>query len=874
MKPISLSEELNLDYFKTNGFQRKTCPNCGSHYWTLDPAMKTCQDAPCTPYSFIGNPATHRPYSVGEMREAFLQFFERRGHQRLSRYPIVARWRDDVYLVNASIYDFQPLVTSGAIPPPANPLVLSQPCIRLVDLDLIGISGRHLSEFEMMAHHAFSLYWKDEAVAYCQEFLTGLGVPPESISYKESVWYGGGNAGPNLEVCVEGLEVATLVFMCLQQDPNGSIEVEGERYAPGQRIIDPGYGLERLVWLSKGSPSVYDAIYPEVIDVLLAHTPLEIPPQGATPKEKGKGEIDRRGKIYAIADHARCLAFMLGDGLVPSNAQQGYLARMMIRRALRLLWEMQIDLPLSDVVALQRASLTDFPELSGEKINEMLELEEERYRRTIKSGSVLIQRYMQKERKKKKEIPLPQLIEWYDSHGLPPEQVREIARPFGIAVKPPKNFYDLVAQRHGRPELKTTKAEMELPASLPTTDPLFYEDPRTGEFEAVVTHVTPEWIMLDRTAFYPEGGGQPSDRGTLTIKKRPVEVLEVKKVNHNILHFLEPHHPPIQKGDRVHGSIDWDRRTSLMRSHTATHILLGASREELGDHIWQAGAQKGIERSRLDVTHYKDLDRDKIEMLANELVMADLPVEVKWMDRNEAEQRYGFRLYQGGIPPGSKIRVVRIGEDAEACGGIHCTRTGEVGLIKILRCDRIQDGVIRIEFATGSSAIRHTQKQERLLAETSDRLHTTPPQLPSAIERRLNEGKKLAKEVEEYRRGEAQRLLKEAQRVGPVSVVVSRSSEGMDALVSLAGSLVRGNGVITLLGGQGVLVVARSKDVELDCAPIVQRAAAVLGGKGGGKPDFARGGGPHTQRMTEAMSKAKEEIIAELTKSLTGVGSL
>ena len=248
-----LDDEYTLDYFRSQGFVRKVCKACGSAFWTRDPEQEFCGDSPCVTYNFIGNPV-FKPHTTDEMREAFLSFFERHGHTRLERYPVAARWRDDIYLTIASIADFQPFVTSGVVPPPANPLTISQPCIRLNDLDSVGRSGRHLTLFEMMAHHAFNtpekqIYWKDETVALCDEFITSIGGDPARVTYKEHPWYGGGNAGASVEVLIGGLEVATLVFMNLgrQKTDKPPVEVGGELYYPMQlRIVDTGYGLERL----------------------------------------------------------------------------------------------------------------------------------------------------------------------------------------------------------------------------------------------------------------------------------------------------------------------------------------------------------------------------------------------------------------------------------------------------------------------------------------------------------------------------------------------------------------------------------------------------------------------------------------------------
>ncbi|HUK93216.1 MAG TPA: alanine--tRNA ligase-related protein, partial [Methanomicrobiales archaeon] len=272
-----LEDEYLLDYFRDKGLERRICASCGSAFWTRDPERTLCGDAPCEPYNFIGDPV-FRPHTIEAMREAFLSFFERNGHARIDRYPVVARWRDDIYLTIASIADFQPFVTSGVVPPPANPLTISQPCIRLNDLDSVGRSGRHLTLFEMMAHHAFNtegneVYWKDRTVELCDEFLASLGADLPRVTYKEHPWIGGGNAGPSVEVLIGGLEVATLVFMSLgrQKTTEKGIDLNSEMYYPMKlRIVDTGYGLERFVWASKGSPTIYDAVFPEMVSSVMS----------------------------------------------------------------------------------------------------------------------------------------------------------------------------------------------------------------------------------------------------------------------------------------------------------------------------------------------------------------------------------------------------------------------------------------------------------------------------------------------------------------------------------------------------------------------------------------------------------------------------
>jgi len=923
------SEEYDIEYFKENGFIRKKCEKCGSHFWTRDKDRNICGDAPCEIYSFIGKPI-FKERSVEEIRETFLSFFEHCSHEhkRMKRYPVVARWRDDIYLNIASIANFQPFVTSGKVHPPANPLVISQPCIRLEDLESIGKTGRHLTAFEMMGHHAFNkrggeeIYWKNETVKYCDEFLRQLGVDMDSVTYKEAPWVGGGNAGPCLEVITCGLELATLVFMDLKLSPRGEISIKGQQYEKMDTyIVDTGYGLERFVWASKGTPTVYDAIFPDVIKELVnaagIEHPLETHPEIIIRNASLSGAV-RRGErakrlgispeflkdilepietIYAVADHTKCLAFMLADGIVPSNAKEGYLARLVLRRAFRMLKFLGIETPLEDIVLLQIKTLQDsFSELgnSADRIVEIVSLEKRRYDDTLLKGERIVKQLAKGYKgKDEQKIPLDTLINLYDTHGLPPEFVKEVvsnmtALKTPIKVDIPENFYSLVASMHseekkGELELFVGRME-EKTKSIPATIKMYYEEPSAVEFEATVLDSFDDFVILDRTLFFPEGGGQPADTGFLTVVPKDenralkVKVLDVQEVEGVILHKIE--NGGISKGTVVSGQIDSGRRSAHTRHHSATHIVICAARKVLGNHVWQAGAQKGEKRARIDITHFKrisDAERREIEMLANRIVMENKEVRAIFEDRNEAEQKYGFSIYQGGVPPGKKIRIVRIGadEDVQACAGTHCSKTGEVGPIKILRTERIQDGIVRIEYSAGEAAVEEMQAREELIRKSASVLKVPHEKLPSVVERFFEEWKQLKKENERLRDEVAELrtgLLKEhARDISGVKVIAEVLPDADTKEMMKTASQLSDDNFLTILIGKreksaSVVssVPAYLKD-EINAGVVIKRVCEVLGGSGGGKAEIAQGGG----ERVEMAEKARDEglkFIEELLK--------
>jgi alanyl-tRNA synthetase len=910
-----LEEEYQLEYFKTQGLTRRICKSCGSAFWTRDSSREICGDAPCEPYTFIGNPVFNT-HTLDSMREAYLSFFEKHGHTRVGRYPVVARWRDDIYLTIASIADFQPFVTGGIVPPPANPLTISQPCIRLNDLDSVGRSGRHLTTFEMMAHHAFNtpseeIYWKDRTVELCDQFIASIGGDITKVTYKEHPWIGGGNAGPSVEVLIGGLEIATLVFMSLgrQKTSAPGYDLNGEMYYPMKlRIVDTGYGLERLVWASKGSPTIYDAVFPEMVSKVMSAAGLshmldnkeftkilalnakfaglmdisgtnlfQLRKKVAAAIDISPEKLDKMitpiEKVYAVVDHTRCLAYMLGDCIVPSNVREGYLARLVIRRTLRMMNELKIQEPLADLVEQQTRiiGMNTF-EQDISIVREIVDRETEKYASTLERGTRIVQKIAQSYKAKSQRVPLSEIVTLYDSHGIQPEMVKDIATKEGAVVDLPDNFYSMVADMHSESkkevvEDKTSKYSVRVDG-LPPTKKLYYEQSSDIEFEAVVLDFFDGYAVTDQTLFYPDGGGQPADTGSLVSSDSMVRVDGVVKIGEVILHHITG--GVLRRGERVKGMVDEERRWSLMRHHTATHILLHAAKEVLGVHIHQAGAQKGSESSRIDIRHFKHITADelrKIETEANRMIMASQPVEISIEDRTKAEQKYGFSLYQGGVPPGRDIRVVKVAGDIEACAGTHCRNTGEVGVIKIIRVEHIQDGIERIEFTAGLAAIFYMQHLENIVASSSEVLSVQPDNLPSSVSRFFNEWKDQKKDIDRMsaRLVELEMQTIVAESISGVAVVIRRIDLPAKELAALATSISDKGGVALIAGaGDTVRVVLTSGDSRVNAGEIISQVCSLLGGKGGGKPAMAQGGGPDANQLDLALKVGRERIIAAL----------
>ncbi|RBQ23398.1 Alanine--tRNA ligase [Candidatus Methanobinarius endosymbioticus] len=930
------------EILKELGYTRQKCEKCENHFWSI-PERATCGDAPCDEYEFIGNPATDKNYDLFEIQKAFTEFFENNGHTPIPRYPVLAkRWRDDVFLVGASIYDFQPWITCGLVEPPANPLVIAQPAIRLNDVDNVGRTGRHMTCFTMGAHHAFNrpdneIYWKDETVRLCHGFIDSIGIDPAEITFIESWWEGGGNAGPCYEVCVRGVELATLVFMQYKILPNGDKE------EIPLKTVDTGYGLERFAWISQGTPTAYDACFSPVINKLKEMTNINVDEKILAENAQIAGMMDietfadirsLREKvadklnisieellkstepmeaIYAIADHTRCLAFMSADGIIPSNVKEGYLARLVLRRTIRFMKELNMDESLYEIMEIQLDFLSKFyPEIKDtqEHIMNIINLEEERYAKTIDKGNRIVKRTIKHLKKQNKNLlPVETLIDLYDAHGMPPETVKEIAeqnyKEDEFVVNIPDNFFTLVANQHSEEKIFE---EDKLEVDYPPTDLLFYDDFYTSEFNAEVLDVIEIRnsknktnsknnknkeknenkdfienkdlaIILDQTAFYPEGGGQPSDLGYLNIENDEIEVIHAQKINTVVLHKIKTDKSIDYfknneiVGKSITGKIDWNRRISLARNHTATHLILASAKKVLGDHIWQAGAQKGLERSRLDLSHYKRISQEeinRIEKIANELVMENICVDITWMSRDEAEKAYGFTLYQGGTVPGSTIRVINIPDiDVQACAGTHVLNTGNIGLLKINKTERIQDGVERIDFSAGSSAINSMQINDEYLRESGNIFKVTSDQLPKTCERFFTEWKSYKNEINKLKSEIANLKINDLDNsldeINGLKVIKQIIDGDIKELQKIATDFTdnKKTDIAILANNEGKIVGAASKlaiDKNIKINDIIKESAQILGGGGGGRPTFAQGAGQKTDKIEEAVDLAIDLI--------------
>ncbi|MEM3538213.1 MAG: alanine--tRNA ligase [Nitrososphaerales archaeon] len=894
--------EFNIDFMRENDFIRKKCKICGSFFWTQKHDLDVCMESPCVEYEFINNSPAKIKADLDEMRRIFLRFFEDNGHTVINPYPVVARWRDDLLVTIASIVDFQPYVTNGEIPPPANPLVISQPCLRFEDIDNVGPTfGRHLTIFEMGGAHAFNypekfVYWKDDTIRYHHELLTKrLGVPSDLVTYKEHFWSGGGNAGPDVEANVMGLEISTLVFM--------SYRLENGKLIPTPvKTVDTGYGIERWAWLSMGSPTAFHAVFGRIFDKTLDLLGIKIDEKvlleagrisGSFSVTSDRSRIAREiaakrlgmkfnefeecikpfENVAAILDHTKALTFMLAEGVVPSNVKAGYLARMLARRSYRLLSLYGAQSKLIEILEMQIEKWShQFHHIKDmrDEIIKLADVEIEKYEKTLeREYSEARKKIEVLKAKGRSSIPIDLLQEFYESHGLHPQQVYEISQKIGISVEIPPDFFSNLVKKRSEIGMQKPQEEQVLMSkliNLPATEPIYYIDPNQIEFNAKVLMVVDDFLVLDKTAFYPEGGGQLSDHGIILWDGEESQVVNTIKVGPIILHKIKGKLPP--KDTMIKGIVDIKRRKALMIHHTSTHILNGAARHVLGEHVWQAGALKDVERSRLDITHYAHLTREEIieiENKANNVVLMNIPVDILKLQRNDAEKKYGFRLYQGGVVPGKEIRVVKIGDwDVEACGGLHCSRTGDVGLIKIIKVERVQDGVERFEFVAGEPALKLFQLQEDILSKISQTIGAQQEKLIDAINRLISDRSDLIKKQKIILKRLSDILkdiiIEKSIKIFDVNVYFEVDSElSEDFHIMLGEKVIDQNPsliycTIALENKVAKVIVFCGKDARekgLKAKEIVRKISQIIGGSGGGDERFGRGGGFLTNKVDE-----------------------
>ncbi len=885
-----------VELFRSKGFERKGCASCGRFFWTLDQDRKTCAEQPCQQYEFIGNPPTSKRYDYVETWKQVENFFVNKGHASVARYPVVCRWRPDLFFTVASIVDFQ-RIEGGRVTfqLPENPLIVPQMCLRFNDITNVGVSGKHFTSFCMIGQHSIADdkgYWKDRCIELDYELLTGpFGIPPEEIVWMEDVWLGYGAFGYALEYHVRGIELGNAVFT----------EFEGSQSdyrTMSNKVIDMGAGLERFTWITQGTPTAYDSVFGPVVGQLiekcgveydhdlfreyskiagalnldevkdLALAKKQVAAKLGVTQEGLEQKVGQLQALYAIADHVRSLVFAISDGGLPSNVGGGYNLRVILRRALGFIdkygWEIKLEEIADWHIAYLKAL---YPELKEHRddVATILSVEQRRYKNAGERTSKMVEIL----KSSRKPITEDDLIRFYDSEGITPELLKEK----GLPVTIPDDFYVKVTEKHmvQKPEEEKAKFNVE---GLHATRLIYYEDQNVKEFEAKVLRIfDSKYVVLDQTAMFARAGGQEPDLGTLNGR----EVLDVSKYGDIAIHTVRDCN--FKEGDTVKGDVDWHRRGIIMRHHTATHIVNGAAQKYLGSWVWQHGAFKDIDKARLDITHFEHLSEkqvEEIEKLANMAVQMNLPVTKEVLPRKEAERKYGFRIYQGGIAPGNSVRIINIKDwDIEACGGTHAENTGIIGPIKITKAERVQDGVERLEYVAGEVAVEYMQKQARLLSNLSQSLGAQPEKLVEAVRNLREQYDNIKKKQKNLARKFASLLVDKipasAEKIGGTLLYVS-SEEGMEddfyvatgeEAISKIPNLVY-LGIANIAGSVRLFIFCgkEAQDFGIRAGDLVKATAKTFGGSGGGDARFGQGG---SSKQADVQSIKREAI--EFVKS-------
>ncbi|NCO68020.1 MAG: alanine--tRNA ligase [Nitrospirae bacterium CG_4_10_14_0_8_um_filter_41_23] len=863
-----------------------------------------------------------------EIRTAFLEYFKSKGHKIFPSSPLIP-WNDPTLLfVNAGMVRFKTIFL-GEEKSPYKRAVSCQKCMRAggkhSDLENVGHTTRHHTFFEMLGNFSFGDYFKKDAILFSWELLTEwfklpeeklyisiyekddeaaklwselIGLPDERIARlgaKDNFWQMGdtGPCGPCSEIiidqgrdigcgrpecavgcdCDRFLELWNLVFMQFNRDKNGELT------PLPKPSIDTGMGLERISAVLQGKTSNFnsDLFEPIIKDI------------SALSNVKYGLLRETDVSIRVIADHIRATIFLLSEGLVPSNEGRGYVLRRLIRRASRHARLLTMHGPclhkLIDSVINVMGDI--YPEIADERkrTEKLLKIEEEQYMKIDEQG-LTAEKISKLKKKGENVFPGEVAFRLYDSRGVHPDSIREMVIDAGL------KFDEEGFQREMELQKKRSK-EGRIDITLPSIKVKMREHAQS-EFvgyyslkaEAVIVDIFKNdglvneltegdegEVILDRTPFYGESGGQVGDTGTIESEGSYIKVLDTKKpYPHLYFHYVKIEKGKITKGDKVTCLVDTDRRRAIMRNHTATHLLHKALRIVLGDHVKQSGSVVSPERLRFDFTHFDAMQYDEIkrtEDLINEKILEDLPVETDIMKIDEATKTGAVALF--GEKYGETVRVVSVDDfSKELCGGTHCKATGEIGPCVILSEGSVASGIRRIEAMTGKSAFDYLKHKETELDSIKGLLKSERPL--EKVEKLLNDMKSMEKEIQKLKTGSTKdtisKALKEAHEFDGVKVVKIRQ-DGLNPteLRLLADNIKERlkSGIIvvsSVIDSQAAIVCMVTKDLKdrYNAGEIVKSISIIAGGKGGGKPEMAQGGTKDIEKLDNAL-EALYDII-------------
>ena len=876
-----------------------------------------------------------KPYGVNELREMFLKFFESKDHLRLPSFSLIPQNDASLLLINSGMAPMKPYFT-GEVEPPRRRVCTCQKCIRTGDIENIGKTARHGTYFEMLGNFSFGDYFKREAIAWSWEFLTkvvGLeesrlypsiyendeeafdiwtkevGVPADHIfrfGKKDNFWeHGSGPCGPCSEIyydrgekygcgrpdCVVGcecdryMEVWNNVFSQFNNDGAGNYT------ELAQKNIDTGMGLERLAVVCQDVNSLFD------VDTVMNITNHVTAITGASYGQSYKTDVSLR----VITDHIRASSFMIADGVLPSNEGRGYVLRRLLRRAARHGKLLGVNKPflfeVVETVVKESEGHYGYLRERAEYITRIVKIEEENFAKTIDTGMAIFNEKMAQHKAEEKTVfSGADAFLLADTYGFPIDLTEEMVEDEGMTVDK-EEYTRLREEQRVRAREDRKKfgdlgwAGIDLGLDNTPTAFVGYTE-NTCEAKVLAVCVGEEVsgtiaggengiLVLDKTPFYAEMGGQVADHGVITLGEACFQVNNVQKdKGGKYLHHGKMVSGAIKVEDIVSASIDVDRRKAIMRAHSATHLLQKALQTVLGDHVHQAGSYVEPDRLRFDFTHYSAMTAEEVaktDALVQAAVLEGYGVDIREMAIDEAKSMGATALFSEKY--GDTVRVVNMGGySIELCGGTHLDNTAKVGPFRIVSEASVASGVRRIEAITGSAFLEDAAKNRERISNVCATVKVkNPAELEDKLNAQMEEIKALKKEIEQFKAKEAagavDQMLSGAAQVGSVKVLTVQMPGADAGKLRQTGDVLRDKdasvvAVLAAATGEKVTFLAVcGKDAVkagIKAGDIVKHVCTVCGGSGGGKPDSAMGGGKDASKMQEALESVKDFVATKI----------
>ena len=884
-----------------------------------------------------------KKYGLNELREMFLKFFETKGHLRLPSFSLIPQNDASLLLINSGMAPMKPFFT-GEQEPPRHRVTTCQKCIRTGDIENIGHTARHGTYFEMLGNFSFGDYFKREAIAWAWEFLTSpewvgldpdrlypsvfegnettpaddeafriwneeIGIPAERIfkfGKEDNFWeHGSGPCGPCSEIyydrgekwgcgkpgctvgcdCDRYIEVWNVVFS--QFDNDG----EGHYTELKQKNIDTGMGLERLACVCQDVASLFDV-----------DTVMNITNKVSSITHAHYGETAAKDvSLRVITDHIRSATFMICDGVLPSNEGRGYVLRRLLRRAARHGKLLGVNEPflykVCDTVIHENEG--HYPELRERQdyITKVIRVEEENFAKTIDGGLKIFSDMLEGHKAKGEQVfSGADAFKLYDTYGFPMDLTMEMVAEQGMTLDE-EGFRKLMEEQRQRARKAREAlgdlgwAGVEFGKDVPETEFVGYTENTITDAKVVALVVENEQaeelmpgvegiVVLDKTPFYAEMGGQVADHGTITTQSgAQFQVTDVQKnKGGKFMHSGKLTGGVIKLGDTVTAAIDVKRRRAIMRAHSATHLLDKALRTVLGDHVHQAGSLVDPDKLRFDFTHFSALTAEelgKVSAMVNEAVLEGYDIHTDVMPIEEAKKKGAIALF--GEKYGDTVRVVDMGEgySVEFCGGTHLDNTAKVGVFHIESEFSVASGVRRIEATTGEASLRVMNQNQEKLFEAATALKTKPSELREKAEQTIAELRELRQLVEKFKAkeaaGETERFLMGGHSVGELKVLTATVPNADANKLRQMGDMLRdkqpnvvavlsavNDGKITFLAVCGKEAVTKG----VKAGDLIKQVCCCCGGKGGGKPDSAMGGGSDVLKLDDALAQV-DDFVAE-----------